>query len=381
MKVKTMKLIKEGLIFLIISLVFLEIGIRTLVEFDLVPARLIVGSSDVLNLEDIYFDGKVLPNSPMKGAFHRYKPVNSYTGYFDDFDYGIEALRVLTMGSSYTAGWSPDRDTSIYADIAARNLADGLGKNVQFADSSANGLGNLDNTYIVYGNKILTNGVAHDIALVELALSNFNPYRSRVETVDAYTPSSANENFANKIVRNLFSVRFILLHLKTMTNLLVKFGLYPAEDRSQDSPEDQQGKRTFSAKLYAAYWEDRPSFDLNTLRGLGNDEKKAALEVATKALDFNRVFNSLSQRKRVTLQNKSAIVVLLFPEFNRDEMIALVDQLDKLDLPVIYLDELRNYTDTTIWTALHPNTLKGQKILGDSVAKGLLPIMRQMTPN
>ncbi len=364
--------VKRLFVFVALSLIMLEISVRLLVATDLLHPQVALGRYGAHQLEDIIYDGYVVKNTVAAGAMFRKKTISAYSGYYGTFDYTAEANRILIMGSSYTEGWSPKYNHQLYAKIASKQLTRDIGMPIQFADASANSLASLFNTYAIYGNKIINKNVAHDVVIVELALANFNPIWGEVVTLDTYTPIVWNEGIAQKAMRHFYSFRFLMLSIDTISFGVLK--LDPPFQRKTFKQTKEVGQ--FNKKMRAIYTSNRPSFDIQELRQVDARETIFAEKLTRKVLGVEPVFKALAKINDLAKKQGMTMVLLLFPEFLREELITIVREMDRVGVAVIYLDNLREYTNGNIWQRNHPYTPIGQKLMGDGLAEGLKPILK-----
>lgn len=370
-------------IIVLISVTLLEIVMRVFVAYDLLPGRMHRAVLSKPETFDMEFEGTVLNNAYKKGVAFidngTTNYVNDYGGYGPEFDYSRDALRVLTLGSSYTQGCcvAPEDADHIYSRVAEQQLTEALGRNVQFADASAPpGGGYIEWFRIRYGNRIVQQNVQHDAVLLELCLASFNPFIK-----DWMTEGYQRLNLPILApIEDLYSFRLIRwLAVAVPKALGARLGL--REFVGLPGYSSAKGL-VWEARYAELKAQDRPSFDVGRLLDMSPDQVARANQEAVERLGtFPEVLDQvLAVNQLVRRVPERPMVVLIFPEFYESELVTIIHFLKKHDIPFVYLNDMRNGTDRTIWADEgHPSTRKGQKVWADEMVKQLLPLLPART--
>lgn len=384
--------------FTVLLFIFLEVAVRVSYRYEFFPETISVVDESTAQFEDIEYNGKVIKDAFKKGtilktpAIKQTTKINSYSGFYDDFDDNLPAIRFLTIGSSYTAGWGVSDDLfekgGLYSHLAARALSTHLGCPVQFADASANGNGGnggmLGELFTIYGAKAIKKGLDHDYLLLELSRDAFYPTSSHFRGMA--NPKGGGMKFVN----NSYAFRFFKLIFQAVWDryVLLKWEgtAHSLEGRKRIIADQLKDYTNKIDEIYnVIYSTDRPHYDLDELRKTSasmsgevaarsspNDGLSADINTAMPLIDIDMAVLLMAEIRDLAGTAGVKMVGLLFPEFTKDELIYITHKADELGIDLIYIDELRNYTDPNIWMYYHHGSALGQRIFADSIVKGLL---------
>jgi len=343
--------------------------------------------------ENIRFRGEILRNINTEGSTiymreNRLK-LNAYSGFWDEFDYSEDAIRFLTLGSSYTNGccFKQVEEDLLFHSVAEQLLEKRLKRNVQFADSSWNGWAKLSRYIVKYGNKILEKGVQHDYVLLELCLDNFIGPEHERQSVDRGLPIKVNEfddkepnNFYQSLVKSpyFYTPRLLLFSF----NIFKNYGIYLSPNYifkkitgkgivkfstpNKNAPiisRHINGLPWIEYRL-AIYDMNHPENDPNELTSMSQDEVDEAFKVASIRLQ-DRLPEGLSNIKRlkeVVNEAGAELFVMIFPEIPRPELITILNQLKNMKIKFVYLNSLRQYRNKELWKLQHPTSAKAQQL-------------------
>lgn len=423
-----LKKIKKAIFYLLYfvfsSLLLLEIVLRVMFFVGFIPRSAVVID---YNLEDISFDGKVIPDAKGKGSrieyYQQTKTVNSYSGFMDDFDYQKDALRIFAIGSSYINGCclKNEEKDKLWNVLAERLLEEKLKKRIQISDISWNMDYRLYNYITVYGSKIYKKNVKHDYVLLEVCLTNFISDTDYLTLPDGkikrniiYEKDISKKGIIREIkhfLENFYSVKFIRLQLVIarrlglISNTKAKLknwwqgkegthgrGLYfakyeaPHEVRKRlelkgiisSNQEDERLLRnlTDDQYVYLMYMSDRPSFDIKQVQAVTQEEIKHAYKYSNIKMKGRIEEGMKDMRELNELISKSGakLIVMIFPEFTWNDLLVLHNELNKLGIDYIYLDDLRKYSELWALSFHHPS-VKAQKLWAESLAEQLPKII------
>ena len=257
----------------------------------------------------------------------------------------------------------PDKESEYLFHNQAKTLLEKkLKREVQFADSSRNSNYNLANSYIIYGNKIINAGVQHNYILLEVCLANF--------LSNAETPFVATKYHG--WISNLYSFRFVLVAVRTIKTYIP----YLISGKTGDKLVENKDYMSSVEYFNMMYQTDRPSYNISELMKLERMQIDEAHKIAKMRLpDIPGTVNHIAKIENLARRNNVTLIAMVFPEFSKEELISLIDSLNKNKIKYVYLDSIREYSNRRLWIYEHPSFPDTQMMWAQEFVEKAIPLL------